>query len=299
MARKHEKRVATPVLMHYRRLMASKHPKASKLGDLLENLSVEEMDAYLLEIKRNWNRTFAMRMIRAEEEGITTPPPSPPGIDAPKTEPGINRINARIPPPTSPIGELRLIAGSAADEVFKIILRYPHGLSTPILREEFEKTEFAKTATPGAKPYHYGLQRLKMTGHVVTHKGKIFYYQHLEKFKEDVAAGRVPDIIEVRKLHSKWALAIMEYLKMRETELVTYKEICDRVASLPEFKDNKSIEEQTAVALRNLIHRNMLVEKIKGKSKKPLYRIKPEASTAQETDETFWGAEADASTPRH
>lgn len=294
-----EKAFATRALMIYRLLMATRNSKANKLDDLLGDLTVEEMDAALLEMKRSWNRMYAIRQLRAEEEGITTPPPSPPAADTTRAEPGIIRKNARVPAPTSPISDLRLVTGSAADVVYKIVAQYPRGISQPILREEYEKTDLARTARPGTKPYYYGLQRLKMTGHVVTYKGRIFLHQHLEKFKEDVAAGRVPDLFEEKKLNSKWSLATLEYLRSQENNWVTFKKICDHIATQPEFKDSKSVRELVAVALNGLNWTHGLIEKMKVKGQKPVYRIKPEKSPAIEADETFWGAEADASTPRH
>jgi len=279
--------------------MVVKNTKANKLDELFGEMTVEEMDGALLELKRRYSRMYVIRQLKAQEDGITTPPPAPPFPDASRSDSDVFRKNARISPPSSPIQDLTLISGSAADVVFKIVERYPRGLTTPILRDEYEKTELAKTAVPGTKPYYYGLHRLKMSGHVVTYKGKVFLHQHLEKFKEDVAAGRVPDIIEVRKLNSKWSVGVIEYLRSREQELVTFKEICDHIAAQPTFKDHKNVEQKVAVALNNLNHKYEIIEKIKVKGQKPLYRIKPEISPSAETDETFWGAEADASTPRH
>jgi hypothetical protein len=156
-----------------------------------------------------------------------------------------------------------------------------------MLRDEFEKREPPK---PGAstKPYYYGMQRLKTIGYLVTYKGKLFHHKHLEKFKEGVAAGLVPDIVEEKKLNSKWALSILEYLRGSEKELVHFHEICAHLRSLPAFKDHKNIPEQASVALYGLNNRHHLVEKLKIKGKVSVYRIK---------SETFWGAEADTSTP--
>jgi hypothetical protein len=275
--------------------MPTPKTKASKLAESLGDFTVEELDAALLEIKRTWNRTYALRQLRAAEEGITTDPPSPPGASP---VPDIRMKGARVSPPTSPVNELMLIAGSATDVVYRILERYPQGIAYPMLRDEFEKTEYAKTAAPGTKPYHYGAQRLRTIGHAVAYKGRLFLHQHLEKFKEEVAAGRVPDLVEEKKLNSKWALAILEYLRSREKDLVQFKEICDHIRSLPAFKDNKNVAEQASVALNGLNIRHHLIEKIKIKGKTHLYRIKSnEAGPVKEADETFWGAEADTSTP--
>jgi hypothetical protein len=54
---------------------------ADLLSGLLEDVSVEQLDAKLMKLGRDWRRYYAIRKLIAAEQGITTPPPMPPTID--------------------------------------------------------------------------------------------------------------------------------------------------------------------------------------------------------------------------
>jgi hypothetical protein len=58
--------------------MATSKSKADMAEEMLDEISVEEWDERLRRIARSWQRAYTNRQLRAEEEGIDTPPPAPP-----------------------------------------------------------------------------------------------------------------------------------------------------------------------------------------------------------------------------
>ncbi len=55
--------------------------KADQAAEMLDDITVDEWDERLTRIAWSWKRAYGNRQLRAEQEGNTAPPPSPPWVD--------------------------------------------------------------------------------------------------------------------------------------------------------------------------------------------------------------------------
>jgi hypothetical protein len=242
--------------------------RPGKMAELLRDLtrspaSVAAIDEEIREALQALDMLYGLREIAAKAHGLTTP--------APQSEVVVKLKNQRQAPPTSPVQELRLVAGSSASVVFDILDRAGRGVSYEELREEYAKSDAGKSMLPHEKPYYYGVQRLKNSGHVVLYKSKLWASHHLKAFRDDVAAGRKQDMPDLPRFRGKWCEAVLAYLRERG-DWASTREIAAHLATLPEFKSNKDVFGQVCNAVSTLKHHHNMVER-RGATKKSLWRI--------------------------
>lgn len=142
----------------------------------------------------------------------------------------------RHPPnPKEPTGPLNLVEGSNAHVCWEILAKHGGPMTYREFREEYVKTVLGRDLKPHERPYYSVFQRLKSTGHLHVHKGRLCTYENLKKYLADVEAGRTKELPEAPRFHSKWADAVVNYLHDRGGEWVSAREIAEHVTKLPGF----------------------------------------------------------------
>jgi hypothetical protein len=224
---------------------------------------------------------------------------------APVAKETVIRRRRLDPYPTEPIMPLQLVTGSTADVVYKILKNATRPISPAELRIEFAKTELGKNLEPHENPHYAGVQRLKIRGYCVSYKGRLITPDNLKKYLADVAAGRVEDVGELPRFHSKWQEAIGHYLHSRNGEWVKAREIAEHVGQLPDFADIKNVLEQVCTNLSTMLNRRKIVEK-QGTKKEARWRLVRTSANGAHADEADNGmsekmraAEASPSAARH
>jgi hypothetical protein len=232
---------------------------AALARDIASPKSVQLIDKTLEDMREEWLDLLGLRKIAARRHGVTTPPPSLP-LDVASPEvvaPEVHRKNARRPPPSEPVKDLNLVAGSAADVAWKIIESRPMGITYAEMNEEYAKSPIGKNGK-GRSNHYQSVQRLKDGGHVQVYKGRLWATHHLKKFQADVATGLKKDVEDQPKFTSRWPLAILSWLRSHN-ESVTTNQVFDHMKSLPEFS-GCSIQ-QVCNVLNNLAHKHGAVQR--------------------------------------
>ncbi len=75
-----------------------------------------------------------------------------------------------------------------------IVARFDRGIEYPELRSELGKTHLADRLLETDNSFYGGIKKLLARKLVVYHKGRLFSPKAFEKFRRDLAAGRVEDI---------------------------------------------------------------------------------------------------------
>ena len=248
----------------------------------LMNKAVTEIDAQLSVIYGYIAMALAMRQHKAAMENVETPPPAPPRVATPNPDSRApdcsGTVTIRDPRrnpnalPANPPKKVIWVAGSAVNNAREIIDRCPFGIALTVFREEFEKLHVECDAHSYAK----ALQRLKSTKHVIIYKKRLFTYNRLKQFLEDLKARLVEDIPEEQPVVTgKWSTAVFEFIRSHKGAFVDYGDIVGHVTRQPGFENASNASSQVAVALKNLQYRHGSIEKIKERGKSQ-YRLKTE-----------------------
>jgi hypothetical protein len=248
----------------------------------LMNKAVKEIDAQLSVIYGYIAMALAMRQHKAAMENVEAPPPAPPRVATPNPDSRApdcsGAVTIRDPRrnpnalPANPPKKVIWVAGSAVNNAREIIDRCPFGIALTVFREEFEKLHVECDAHSYAK----ALQRLKSTKHVIIYKKRLFTYNRLKQFLEDLKARLVEDIPEEQPVVTgKWSTAVFEFIRSHKGAFVDYGDIVGHVTRQPGFENASNASSQVAVALKNLQYRHGSIEKIKERGKSQ-YRLKTE-----------------------
>lgn len=238
---------------------------AALIRDIGSPKSVPAIDKALEDIEQEWIDMLGVREIAARRHGVTSPPPAPRHWTCPAcanrvSVPEVHRKNARQSPPTEPIKDLKLVAGSLAAFLWDLIESKPLGLTHHELREAFDASKHGADRTDGRGAHYQSLHRLKTSGHVRSWKGRIWATHHLMQFQADVAAGRVADIEDTPRFKSKWSAAILNHLRERD-EWIGTNDIAEYMSTLPDYADRKNILNQACAVLRTLHLRGTIERK--------------------------------------
>jgi hypothetical protein len=251
-------------------------------GADLMSKSVSEIDSALSSVYAYAAMALSLRQHKAVNEKITTPPPTPPrlltdGVENIVSAASTVRVNhpRRAPNtlPNKPPKHVTWVAGSTVHTAYSVIDRYPHGVDLPIFREEFDKLY---SGGDGSGLHSKALQNLRISGHVLAYKKKLFSYDRLKQFLENVKAGVVEDIPDGQPtLHGKWSVTVYEFIRSHRGEWVEFRDIVEHIMRQPGFENTANAPSQVAVALRNLQYRHHSIEKMRGRGKGQ-YRISSE-----------------------
>jgi nitrogenase subunit NifH len=169
------------------------------------------------------------------------------------------------------------VEGSNVHTAYTIIDRYPRGVDSLTLREEYGKAYQANDIASLSKAMH----RLKLHRYIVAYKKRLFTYGRLKQFLEDLQTNAVEDVPDAeRVVKGKWATTVFEFIRNRNGDYVAFAEIVDHITKQKDFENVNNVGPQVAVALRKLQYHRRLIEKMKGRGK-GLYRLKTEDSKEQ------------------
>jgi hypothetical protein len=273
---------------------------AALIRDIGSPKSVPAIDKALEDVGQEWIDMLGVREVAARRHGVTSPPPAPPWtcpVCANKVSvPEVHRKNARHSPPTEPVKDLKLVAGSLAAFLWDLIESKPLGISHHELREAFDNSKRGADRTDGRGAHYQSLHRLKTSGHVRSWKGRIWATHHLIQFQADVAAGRVQDIEEEPRFKSKWSSNILNHLRERDEWISTHA-VAEYMGTLPAYANRKNLLNQAAAVLRTLQLRGT-VERKGDSVKGSFWRAVKTVGNGPMT-ETERAAEASPSAARH
>jgi hypothetical protein len=279
-------------------LMKGRPTRASKVTTVIHDLTIAEMDAELRRIIEQYATWTAIRNAKADVVGDKSAPPTIPNL----SRPGVATTVETRKRPASLLEEpekLSVIAGSSVDIALKIIDAHPAGMSAADFRSEYAK--IAAGSSPEIdRSYYRPLAKLKRTHHVVLYKGRLFIHRRLQQFLENVASGSANGIVqEPKQINSKWASAVLECLNRNKEDWTHFRDIIDHLSKHHAFADGPNIATLTAVALRNLLQRE-LIEKKQGRGR-GLYRAKRQINgeDGRASTETIRAVEDDTSAVRH
>jgi len=160
--------------------------------------------------------------------------------------------------PETPVKRLQLHEGSWAHSIYTVLEEANRFLTLHEMREGLATLRHETSFNhPDMQKIHAAVQRLRQQGHVISYKSRLATYDVFKKFKEDLQAGKTEDLSNLPRVHSRWADAVVHYLK-DQTGPAKLREITDHIASLPDFEEVKAPLQQVAVTLRGLLRRNVV-----------------------------------------
>jgi hypothetical protein len=261
--------------------MSGRRPKIITLDPSnLMGKSVKEIDADLSAVY--FYVAMALGLRQAKATPADPPPPTAPAIAQPArstetvevTFKPARRSPRELPkPPDKPL-PITWVEGSNVHTAYTVIDRYPRGVDSLTLREEFGKAYQADDVASLSKAMH----RLKQHRYIVPYKKRLFTYGRLKQFLEDLQTNAVEDIPDAeRVVKGKWATTVFEFIRDRNGDYVSFAEIVDHITKQKDFESLNNVGPQVAVALKKLQYHQHLIEKMKGRGK-GLYRLKTEDS---------------------